>query len=155
MTIKELQIKQQELDIFIIRKCNIHMSVEEMTKNMILACHDEISEVEESPDDASEYIDVLHFVLSIANKYKLKLDNERDDGYNVLDLDLRKCLLKWTRESRIFKHWSTKQGYSAQVYLDYMVDIIHDNCIRLGVDMFEEYEKKYQINIERQNGGMY
>lgn len=155
MKIKDLQLKQQQLDDFIIKNNNIQVSDSEMLKNMILACHDEISEVKESPDDVEEYIDVLHFVLSIANRCDLELSEYRIYSYENYKPTLGRLLLDFTRETKCFKHWSKKKGNTIPLNLNIMIDIIYGNCKRLGADMFEEYEKKYQINIERQKSGTY
>lgn len=159
MTIKDLQLKQQELDNYIIEKNNIQVSDEEMLKNMILACHDEISEVEESPEDVEEYIDVLFFTLSIANRVNIDLDNESFDNECRLT-NMREYLLEFTRRSRVFKHWSKKKPNNLdkkamEDYLNYIVDMVWYNCKRLNCNMFDEYEKKYAENIRRQETGTY
>jgi len=150
-----LQDKQDKLDDFITDFNEIEMTESELLKNMILACHDEITEVEDAPEDVSEYIDVLHFVLSIANKMGFELSDSRMDWKTDT---LRGELLKFTRLSRVFKHWSDKTPSShelsiAKECLDGMVDLIHEACVALGSDMFEEYNKKHDINIQRQYDG--
>ena len=108
--IKELQEKQAALDAFIVEHNKLEISDSEMLKNMILACHDEISEVEEAPDDITEYIDVLHFVLSIANRCNLVLDEERIVSKIFSPKVMRNELLDFTRESRMFKHWRDRKS---------------------------------------------
>ena len=161
MNMMELQRKQLQLDEFIITSRKLKISNVELVKNMMLACHDEILECMEAPTDPSEYIDVLHFVLSIANKFDIELDEiPHEHAYEVISFipnRLQHDLLLITRYSRIFKHWSDKKANSfdknsIKVLLQDMVDNISGACQLLEVDMLKEYNKKYQINIERQHG---
>ena len=159
---RKLQIKQLELDNYIIESKNIKLSKNELLKNMILACHDEILEAEEAPDDVMEYIDILHFVLSIANKFNIVLpDMDYFDlitrprsGFDYIE-SLRSNLLFITRESRIFKHWSVKEPTDEAyreiklLLIEMCVDIVKV-CQNLDADVVVVYNKKYEINKQRQ-----
>jgi len=164
MTIKDLQIKQAELDAFIIKHLDLKLSESEMLKNMILACHDEISVVEEAPDDVEEWIDVLHFLLSIANKKAFVLVTPEKYHDSVTDKScvgyLWSDLLYFTRLSRCFKHWSAKVPSEDDItvmenFIQGSINAIYTKCLRSDTCMFKEYEKKYQINIKRQEDGGY
>lgn len=162
MNIQSLLMKQKELNDYIIKTRGLTFNEGELLKNMILACHDEISEVAENPQDSSEYIDVLHFILSIM----IELGYSGYDEFppqlypskKLAHIELRELLLEVTRLSKCFKHWSDKKPSVGEItnirelLLD-CIDIIYTECKYLQVDMYEEYEKKYQINIERQKNG--
>lgn len=158
---KTLQEKQLELDQFIIEKRGLTpdvISTSELMKNIILACYDEIEEVAEDITNPEEWIDVLHFVLSIANYVGVELHIPTEPiKWNLLECiyELRNDFKFFVRESRCFKHWSDKKGDELMVkaFLECMIDTIHRACEILGVDMVEEYDKKYEINIQRQIEG--
>ena len=158
----ELLRKQKELNDYIIETRGLKFNDGELLKNMILACHDEISEVEEAPYDAEEYIDVLHFVLSIALEFGFEdLNFTNYSWYPNLDTShdfLRYSLLKLTRYSKCFKHWSDKKPSEVDInhvkdHLEFMIHIIYVSVGILDKDMYAEYNRKYQINIERQKNG--
>jgi len=166
MNYKALQEKQEELDQFIIESKGLQdMSPEHLLSNMILACHDELIEVYDAPEDAEEWIDVLHFVLSIANKLDVDLDEvdfapRKYVGHGLcrMQYDSVELLFYITRLTNAFKHWSNKVPSEQEITaysecLLIMADIIKQACGKLGVDMVEEYDKKYEINKERQREG--
>lgn len=159
---KTLQEMQEELDEFIMSFERVRsLSETEILKNMILACHDEITEIEDDISNPEEWIDALHFVLSIANRLGVEIKSYID-YYDIPLCDavrsLRYFLLDVTRLSRCFKHWSVKtpsyldQDEIADT-LQLMVIFINSACCKLGVSMRDEYIKKYKINIERQRSG--
>ena len=162
---KTLQQMQQELDEYIINVRDLRLHPKHLIANMILACHDEISEVYDAPSDVEEYIDVLHFVLSIANKFGIILLEHDSMLHTVRNTtimthiqNLRNALLSVTRFSKVFKHWSDKMPTESDMErvrtnLQIMYNIITDLCDRQGVSVKEEYLKKYEINIKRQQEG--
>lgn len=176
LDIATLKKKQQELDNFVLKsrgltvltspKPRTVISEEELLKNMILACFDEIREVLEQPQNAEEWVDVLHFLLSISNKIQGETVSPYDLNFNrvfkymgsplkPLANELMMDMLKLNRLLSTFKHWSSKPVTheaitSANVLISVMIENINIALHSLGTDMLTEYEKKYQINIERQ-----
>ena len=160
----KMQLQQRELDDYIIRSKGLQgMTDQALLSNMILALHDEILEVEEAPLDPTEYIDCLHFVLSIANKMGFKLHGYIGvelRGVSLIDIyeGMRYALLRFTRHQRGFKHWSDKKVdafglVQCESSLNAILEYISLACKKLGVDLVKEYDTKYQINIERQRKG--
>lgn len=166
---KRLQDKQTDLNMFVLHSRGLKIAKalpnsitnSEYLKNMILACHDEILEVEEDIENVEEYIDVLHFVLTLANLFGVDLPDEYSKYTSkpkTLVNALRENLLIITRKSKCFKHWSTKTPTDDDMLeikariLD-MVNIIHTLCELKKANMVAEYDKKYLINIQRQREG--
>ncbi len=158
MNLQDLQRKQQELDSFIIKTKNITISKEHLLSNTFLAAIDELSnEVREDISNPEEWIDVLHFVLSISNQlgYTLSMRNASEGKLDELLLRTERALLRALRLSKCFKHWSNSTPNQVELtwvgeFLSGAVSVINVACEVLNVDMYEEYEKKYKINIERQ-----
>lgn len=157
-TIKQLQQKQKELDDYIIKTKNITISDDHMLSNTFLAAIDELSnEVKEDISNVEEWIDVLHFILSLGNKFGFDLlpFGVYDRGLVKLQMQAEEHLLSAMRLSKCFKHWSNKKP---EVYdmvqverkLEIVIGCIKTACERLGCNMFDEYDKKYKINIQRQ-----
>lgn len=166
---KRLQDKQMDLNMYVLSHRGLKLAKaqpnvivnSEYLKNMILACHDEILEVEEDIDNVEEYIDVLHFVLTLANSFGLELNEEFTPSKTkpkTLVLALRTNLLIITRLSKCFKHWSDKKPSEADIEeiklrIQDMANIIYSLCTQKEANMIDEYDKKYIINIERQQQG--
>lgn len=160
MTIKELQRKQQELDDYIIKMKKLEdMDQTHLLSNMFLAAIDELcNEVKEDIENPEEWIDFLHFCLSISNR--LDLEPEVYEFY--VELGLNQCydtaeeyILRCMRVSKCFKHWSNKKPDEKdlefmELSLSLCIGAIDQACKALNANMFEEYEKKYKINIQRQ-----
>lgn len=160
--IKEMMVMQKELNDFVIANHGLKFNDKELLKNMILACHDEISEVEDDITNPEEFIDVLHFVLSVA----IELGVEPKDPIVIPLVPLcstprmfRKSLLTVTRLSRCFKHWSIVKMSPANLEtireeLSFMIaTIVRALDILDADDIYTAYHKKYVINIERQKSG--
>ena len=155
--------KQRELDDYIMRERGL--THDETIEQRKLAFVVELAELaqewrgfkywsdNQQPSDKmlEEYVDVLHFALSLHNFY---------GG----DTDFTSSSVKSTTEK-----WSGDKPYPLIVFLSiinhnydyswnsgvtlYMVLVI---SIRLDLqvdDILKEYDRKYQINIERQNNG--
>ena len=165
MNIKELQNKQKELDEFIVSKMNLNLTDEHMLVDMMLAAIDELcNEVKEDIENAEEWIDELHFVLSIGNRLGVKIQetNMLGSGWNLQQLYKanENHLLSAMRLSKCFKHWSKKRPSATDMalitnHLGICVESIKLACIKLNTDMEQEYNKKYEINRERQLRGDY
>jgi dimeric dUTPase (all-alpha-NTP-PPase superfamily) len=166
-----LQIKQRSLDDFIIQSKGITIvptvaneyTERELLKNMYMALYDEIMEIKHDIENAEEWIDALHFILSIANRTKCELGVHSRTIDDVKHLSLQDChnnLLHdfnaVLRRNKIFKHWSTQFGdpmrFSPLInsYLQEMVLTISDALVLLGKDMIKEYELKHDVNVVRQ-----
>ena len=163
MNYLDLQKKQQELDDYIIRTKGLDLHPEHLLSNMFSAAIDELMvEVADDMQDPEEWVDVLHFILSIANKYELELfdmeDLISDRGLLGLHVECSRSLLIAHRFSKCFKHWSNKRPNKSmlttiEMYLSRCVECIRLACIKLGTDMITEYNKKYEINVQRQKEG--
>jgi dimeric dUTPase (all-alpha-NTP-PPase superfamily) len=158
---KELQAKQKELDEYIIKKKGIDISKEHLLSNTFLAAIDELcNEVEEDMKNPEEWIDVLHFVLSIGNQMGFEYEDVKIHvGYLERMFEIATDhLLQSLRLSKCFKHWSHKrpsvtQRFTIQSYLEIVLKMIYSACEQLNCDMVTEYNKKHKINVERQNNG--
>lgn len=161
INIAKMQRKQQLLDDLIMIEKNIHISKGEMIKNLIFAISDEVLEVVDNRDDVTEYIDILHFTLSIANLYSIQLMfPEKHEGVEFeeligfIDYDIKRI----ARETINFKHWSNKEFEEPdleklKLFLTRIVDDIYTACTFLGCSMVDEYNKKFAINVKRQFDG--
>lgn len=162
MNYKQLQDKQKELDDFIIESKNLYnLHSDHLLSNMYNAARDELNEIKEDVTNAEEWIDLAHFVLSIANKHDIHLINH----VGIYETNLLECLRltevsldKALRYSKCFKHWSNKKPNSddilaIQMHLEGMLEYISRACVILGTDLVVEYNKKYEENVNRQKRG--
>lgn len=163
-TIKDLQLKQLQLDSFILEKRGLTEEIlpnSELLKNLLLALYDEIMEIEEDISNAEEWVDALHFTLAIANWY----DFELKKGFIPIESNLisnlsyvKKMYGNIVRRSRCFKHWSDKNASEADerfiaCCLSDIICAIEKSLVVLGEDMRKVYDRKYEINVKRQMEG--
>ena len=156
---------QRELDGYIIEKRELVISNEELIKNMFLAGYSELLEVFECLDDKEEWIDVLHFVLSIS--YKLGVEDEIDgylNDYGTPPCNITKKALWYNLFAEYtsalddyagYKHWKdvnmNERGLT--IHLAGCIETICVAVEQLGGNVKEEYTAKYNENIARQKRG--
>lgn len=156
--------KQQELDDYIMRER--WLTHEETIEQRKLAFAVELAELaqewrgfkywsdNQQPSDKmlEEYVDVLHFALSLHNYYKGDMHYVTSVAAGVSE----KYLLLNSTPLEIFSktlqlfgdgcHWSDGASLSLVVLLAKSLGLEENSILK-------EYDRKYQINIERQNNG--
>lgn len=157
--------KQQELDDYIMRER--FLTHDETIKERKLAFVVELAELaqewrgfkywsdNQEPSDKvlEEYVDVLHFALSLHNYYK------GDTGANdVVGMLKKSGVIENDDTSRVTIeflntiNWTTDWDWRNSIGLLQVVTL--SKYINLDADdILKEYDRKYQINIERQNNG--
>lgn len=156
--------KQQELDDYIMRER--FLTHDETIEQRKLAFVVELAELaqewrgfkywsdNQEPSDKmlEEYVDVLHFALSLHNYYG------GETAFTVDSIKSTSEVWKDDGKARALKMFSVilehNYDYSWCDGLTlYMVAVL-SMCLELQVDdILKEYDRKYQINIERQNNG--
>ena len=155
--------KQQELDDFIMRER--FLTHDETIEHRKLAFVVELAELaqewrgfkywsdNQQPSDKmlEEYVDVLHFALSLHNYY----NGDTELVITALSGCLKTLKLNAQDESMAFinvMERSRSREWAEGVALLYVIAI--GRILELnGDDILKEYDRKYQINIERQNNG--
>lgn len=155
--------KQQELDDYIMRERGL--THEETIERRKLAFVVELAELaqewrgfkywsdnqEPSEKMLEEYVDVLHFALSLHNFY----DGDTECTVGVLSGGSKKSEFSAQDKSMVLMHtiehntsWEWVEGIS----LSNVIAI--GRVLELsGDDILKEYDRKYRINVERQNNG--
>lgn len=164
---KELQKKQLELDKFIYESNNIN-DIESLYDDKIIALDVELSEfmnevktfkywkknkVMDSNKVIEEACDCLHFILSIANDKEVILGEKRILKLfeSIHDLNFLYICTKdilW----RIIYSQVQCDAFNLQLLLELLIHILKE----LGFtyeDLIKEYDRKYEINIQRQREG--
>lgn len=155
--------KQQELDDYIMRER--FLTHDETIEQRKLAFVVELAELaqewrgfkywsdNQQPSDKmlGEYVDVLHFALSLHNFYNG--DTERvitvlSRGLKTLELNAQDESMAFINVMECNRSWEWAEG----VALLHVIAISHILELRAD-DILKEYDRKYQINIERQNNG--
>lgn len=155
--------KQQELDDFIMRERGL--THDETIEQRKLAFVVELAELaqewrgfkywseNQEPSDKmlEEYVDVLHFALSLHNYH---------GGETALVVDLMEIAIEiWEDgESQSLKMFLgiLNNNHSCSWYRGLTLHKVMLLSMYLGLqadDILKEYDRKYQINIERQNNG--
>lgn len=179
MLLKELFDKQEELDN-IIRKN--HVEANDKHSNVIskrfLAFIVELGEVLEDRITRShrleEYVDGLHFILSIGNELNAKanvvncatLDYVYKDiklgRNNDIPFDLKKVIVDFgilANKCRSFKFWSTKDMMMGASLNNEYTNLFYsyiEMAVSLGFwvsEIEQAYLAKYEVNIARQENG--
>lgn len=169
LNILELKQKQKQLDSYIQNKHNIAEDDSHIRK-MKIALYSEIGEMlNERPDlfkvwktnynlddykFKEEFVDILHFALSIDNYTNDFLNNHNEDALSEIDEKIES----------INKSYEEYLDIDIQYYILGIIDSMSGdgevlyNTIFLGrllgityKDMELVYNKKHKINIERQN----
>lgn len=158
----KLQILQKGLDDFIINNKGLHLREQspDFINNIWCAGFSELHEIENALDDPEEWIDFLHFLLSVANKLDIKITGRKifKSEYKLETLGQARysLLTSWTKAmdaSKTYKHWSNKSAdFETLVFeIENMADIlIQVFDFVFDLDMQEEYMKKWEINRKRQ-----
>ena len=179
LNILDLKQKQEQLDTFIIQKHNLKKD-DALIRKIRLALITEIGEmVNERPDIfkywkksatvdkdkfKEEYSDILHFALSIDN-YTNQLLNEFNSCTNCDDkAKVSNFLDKKINEKYECMEITIDDSTDIQYYVIQCIEKICNcdevlyNTLLLGrllgityEDIENEYNRKYKINIERQN----
>jgi len=155
--------KQQELDDYIMRERGF--THEETIEQRKLAFVVELAELaqewrgfkywsdNQQPSDKmiEEYVDVLHFALSLHNHYApevvVTLDEEAIQEYvKQTKTFVTRLLLGLLENSNETEIYSDGEMLAGVLVLSYALGLMPD-------DILKEYDRKYQINIERQNNG--
>lgn len=164
---KELQKKQLELDKFICESNNI-ADIESLYDNKIIALDVELSEFmnevktfkhwkKNKEIDRSKVIeeacDCLHFILSIANDkdIELKIIKLEKAFRDLHDVNFAYMCIKEMLWKDIYSGMQCNE-FNLGVVLGILIYIIEE----LGFtyeDLIKEYDRKYEINIQRQVEG--
>lgn len=156
--------KQQELDDYIMRERGL--THDETIEHRKLAFVVELAELaqewrgfkywsdNQQPSDKmlEEYVDVLHFALSLHNYYKGDMHHVTSvaAGVNGKELYLNTTPLEIFSETLQLcgdkYHWSNGVSLLLVLLLAKRLGLEENNIL-------VEYDRKYQINIERQNNG--
>ena len=162
MNLKELQEKQRELDNYIIKKRDITFQGKERILSLFLSAFSEIQETENDIENPEEWIDILHFVLSIANELDIDLVytgtfNNKYTLTTYLD-EVRKDLTKAMDVEASYKFWKTIElDYTSKMVLKHLLQKlcvnINQACNFIGEDLETQYLMKHQKNIDRQING--
>lgn len=169
LTFKELRKAQKQLDTHIIDNFSLSLSRKEYFTNQVTAFMVELGELanevrsfkhwSKKPPSSKEvileeYVDGLHFILSITNFLGgdftpeiLSLEPSMDEINNVF-------LNTWSLASELYLIAVTESEESASELLVELVEIyLHLGVNNLGFELDEiitAYHKKQQVNYERQ-----
>ena len=168
---KELQKKQAELDKFIYNKQGIPLNDLKL-KEKIIALDVELSEFANEIEFfkywkvnkgknkiLEEACDCLHFILSIANALKVNLDefvdienikNEKLFCYSVENIYIATKL--YLLEDVLDCEGTYSREEATCIIFENLVMMI----LKIGFtyeDLIKEYDRKYEINIQRQKEG--
>lgn len=166
--LKGLQEKQQRLDDFIYKSNNV--KEEDVFLDKIIALDVELSEFvneleffkywrkNKGKENAlEEACDCLHFILSLANTVKVELkyvktpldyDNLKEDYLTIKSLlitDFTSCVTS-----------NGKAKKEAFIIINMIFNILIEMVRKVGFtyeDLIKEYDRKYEINIQRQKEG--
>ena len=155
--------KQQELDGYIMRERGL--THDETIEQRKLAFVVELAELaqewrgfkywsdNQQPSDKmlEEYVDVLHFALSLHNYYK-------GDTQYAMSISLTLEEKEYASESKVLELFSeilqlNDNHYWREGTMLIVVVMLGNKLLLSGEDILKEYDRKYQINIERQNNG--
>lgn len=151
MNMKELQEKQRELDTFIIESKGLQELSQrpDFVNALWCAGFSELYEIKGDIFNAEEWIDMLHFVLSVANNLDIKLSNPKSiyDTSVPIVLRLEELTKSWTEAmdySKTYKFWSSKEAKHNQVefMLNDCIHMIDAVMSTLGTDLVTEYLNK-------------
>lgn len=164
--LRELQDKQKRLDDFIIKKHDLEG--QDLLQNKIIALDVELSEFANEVEffkywkenkgkgrELEEACDCLHFILSIANDLNCDLDEYVDFNYpcflneslNSMYLKIKDLLISEVLWSNTY---TSESGIS--MILENFISMIKELGFTFD-DLVKEYNKKYEINIKRQEEG--
>jgi dimeric dUTPase (all-alpha-NTP-PPase superfamily) len=158
----KLQTLQKGLDDFIINKKELQQRSQgpDFINNIWCAGFSELYEIENDINNPEEWIDFLHFVLSVANKLGIELKGRNVVAPNknlhfVEDYHayLKMCWTEAMDASKTYKHWSNKpMDFENTVwFLEAAVEILQEVFIfQFKADIETEYIKKWEINRKRQ-----
>lgn len=167
---KELQKKQLELDKFIYNKQGIPLSDLKL-KEKVVALDVELSEFANKIEFfkywkvnkgkgkdkiIEEACDCLHFILSLANTIGVELNynNCFSKGFLIDDYLRIKKLLNNDFTETITEYEDAKP--QANIIINLILDIFIGMVVKAGFtfkDLIKEYDRKYEINIQRQKEG--
>lgn len=166
-TMEELQIKQLKLDEFIIKKHKLEK--QDLFGNKVIALDVELSEFMNNiesfkhwkknkgkPNVLEEGCDCLHFIFSLSNDLNYELNipfspnisnhtlNSKNDCINQLYANAKRILWKDIAECK------NSKGLDQILWI--LVRALK-HCDYSWEELIKEYDKKYEINIQRQNEG--
>lgn len=171
MTIKELLDKQKELDNIIENNCsNAEIYSKEFINENLLALIVEIAEFQNEHEKAArltEYVDILHFMLSIGNSLKIKsiiINKELCEFYSQLCFNVIDTLTyyveccKLANSIKSFKYWSKQDICTSNLttaWIDLFISFLNlgyaENYTSIQIE--KAYLEKYNINLTRQTEG--
>lgn len=162
---KGLQLKQLELDKFIIKKHGLEGK--NLFENKVIALDVELSEFMNNletfkhwkinkgkPNALEEACDCLHFILSIANDiiHTLKLPVVRMTK-SELSTDIKTNMQYVNIKKKLFMDvLGYEDGKALDIILNRLVKMLRYHGYTWE-DLTKEYDRKYEINIQRQNEG--
>lgn len=168
---KELQKKQLELDKFIYNKQGIPLSDLKL-KEKVVALDVELSEFANEIEFfkywkvnkgkgkdkiIEEACDCLHFILSIANTVKAELNyiDMYIKGETLTDMYL--CIKSFLFKDFLYCGYQYNEiDKEAEEVIDIIFNILIKMIKTVGFtyeDLIKEYDRKYEINIQRQKEG--
>ena len=176
MNIEELFEKQKKLDDFIMGKFDARgiktTEYDKLLSFRLLSFIVEVGEIVEATNREEtlfEYIDALHFLLSIGNLIDIKIPYKSESfkkSYNFMvlnigieGLDVYQSILvsfsKLSNKTKCFKYWSIKRNVKVDLfdnYLDLFLNFIYLGHLLEFTDLEIEtaYIKKNDINYRRQ-----
>lgn len=180
MLVKTLFIRQKELDDFILDNHNTRNSSEEKLthRNLIteklLALFVEVGEFISAPmsKKLEEYVDCLHFILSLRFSLSVEINEEYEEFEEMYEkfTEIRPegetaamlftSISYLANATRCFKYWSTQQCPINKTFLKELYQRVFRDFLRLGnaagfkgYEIIDAYDKKYQVNIRRQETG--
>lgn len=165
--IKELQMKQFELDQFIIKKQKL--GKQDLFGNKVIALDVELSEFMNNiesfkhwkinkgkPNILEECCDCLHFILSLSNdfNYGLNIPFSPDISNHILESKSTSINQLYVNAKQIL--WKDVAEDKNSKSLDQILWILVRSLKYCGYtweDLIKEYDKKFEVNIQRQNEG--
>ncbi|MDR2847405.1 MAG: dUTP diphosphatase [Mycoplasmataceae bacterium] len=170
ISLSEILIKQQQLDKYIYDHNNV--GIEDVKQELLLATIVELAEfanevrsfkfwskrgMNSKEDILEEYVDGIHFISSFANYYRI------DPIFNLSNIRIILDKRVITNEFNKLFYLLTKinylkpNDYNAKLIKKYIKQYI---LLGLGLgikfdEIKEAYDKKYEINIKRQDSGTY
>lgn len=173
MLIKDLCKMQKELDDYILENHNLQeVKKEDLLSKRFLAFMVEFGEFLDASEEEklTEFIDGVHFLLSLKNELDVFLNYEGvelKDVLEILENDIKKsedALIRdvihafWelANKNKAFKYWSVKPMILGEE-LNKEYSILLLNYLTLGVfhgytftDIENAYVQKYNENVQRQ-----